>query len=217
MAFIISVPPPPERVSRKSCAFLRFSGVAGTGSGKSILRVTRKGDQVESVGRIEIVQRELHSLFRFLDREAIHRAGGVQHKHQFLWRHVFDGDSLRWLQNQSKEPAFRGAMRQQRIGNTLSGHVKLHHEILVGNYRAVLESNARAGRARTLRRQCRVILNGGCRLEYAGVEGDVQRNIVTDAHAFRYGLRRNARSVRNLSVSGEKPLPLGTPMAEPGL
>ena len=67
--------------------------------------VPGKGDQIESVVGIEIVERELHSLFSFLNWKAGHRSRSVEHENQLLRRYVFDRNSLGRLQDQGKEAA----------------------------------------------------------------------------------------------------------------
>src|SRR5689334_12708775 len=109
---------------------------------KQYARVACEGDEVERVGGIKTVERELHRLLRFLDRKASHRTRRIQHKHEFLWRHVFRSDALGRLKYESEETAFVGAMCEQGVLNRLARDVVTKDEISVGNRRFVFESQS---------------------------------------------------------------------------
>src|SRR5258705_9146372 len=96
--------------AQKVLCFLQILRCRRDWLGKKYASVAGKGDQVESIGGIEIVERKLHRLLGLFNGKATHRTGGVEHKHQLLRHDVFHRHSLRWLQNHCEETASPGTM-----------------------------------------------------------------------------------------------------------
>src|SRR6266699_5172333 len=93
---------------------------------------------------VETIERELHRLFRFFNGKATHRARSVEHEDKLLRHYVFSRYSLRWLQNQCEESTLAGTMGEQCIFNFFAGYIVTKDEILVGNLRAVLQTDVSA-------------------------------------------------------------------------
>ena len=85
-------------------------------------------------------------------------------------------------------------MGQQSIFDFLARNIVTKNEILVGNRRLVLERDPGTMVVGTL--DIDLVRLRTERIDRdARIQGHVQRNVVTDAHAFGHGLRRDARRV----------------------
>ena len=101
--------------------------------GEQDVGVACERDEVEGVARMQPVQRQPHRLLGFLDGEARHGAGRVEHEHQFLGRDLFGLDAVGRLQQQ-REVARVG---EHGILNPVARNTVLEDEILVRDDRLV--------------------------------------------------------------------------------
>src|SRR5262245_15294101 len=91
---------------------------------KQNMRVAGESDQVECIVGIKVIERELHGLFGFFNRETLHRTRSVEHEDQLFRRDIGGGYTLRRLQHQREETALRSAMRHDRVGDLLARDIE---------------------------------------------------------------------------------------------
>ena len=161
------------------------------------LRLSREGDQVECVARIESVDCQLHGFFGFLDREAAHRARGVDHEHQLLRRDVLDGEALGRLQNHGEEATLVGLMREDGVFDLCPGDLVAQDEVLIWKHRLLLERRYRAALRGAVESDL-VGLGDKAVDRHAGIDGNLNGDIVPRARALGRDRRRDARGVGGL-------------------
>src|SRR5437868_14823324 len=118
------------------------------------MRVAGKGDEIERVRRIKIVERQLHRLLRFLDWKSFHRAGSIENEDQLFRSHIINSNALGWLKNEREEVSFLAFIRQPRVLNRLARYVVTQNKISVGNSRVIFESQVNAAWVSTIDVDC---------------------------------------------------------------
>src|SRR5262249_16767674 len=162
---------------------------------KQNVSVAGEGDQVEGVLWIEIVERQLHRLLRLFNREPFHRTRSVEHEDQFFRRDVCGGHALRRLQYQCKESAPRAAVSHNGVGNLLARDVEFEDEVFVWNCRLILQSHDGAMVVGT--GDIYFMQRGFQPTNWdAGVEFDLDRDVVSRARVLWSDHWRDARGVR---------------------
>src|SRR5699024_2095860 len=113
-----------------------------------------------------------------------HRAGRIEHEHEFLWRNLLGGHAVRWLEYESEETSFVGAMCEQCILNRRTRDIVTKYEVFVRNRRFVFETQSGAVSVWTL--NVRGVSFGIDRInDQTGVECDFERDVVAAPHACR--------------------------------